>query len=70
MAESEDLRRGETVAVEFPLYIVRRLRPAAAQRNTTVPRLINDLIEAVAADGLTAAVLDDVPRTPRYRPRA
>jgi hypothetical protein len=35
------------------------LRPAARQRDTTVPRLIADVIEAVAADGLVTAVLDD-----------
>jgi hypothetical protein len=49
----------DTVTVEISIGAIRALRPAARQRDTTVARLINDLVEVVAADGLVSAVLDD-----------
>jgi hypothetical protein len=49
----------DTVTVEISISAIRALRPAARQRDTTVHRLINDLVEVVAADNLVAAVLDD-----------
>ena len=49
----------DSVTVEVPIAVIRALRPAARQRDTTVPRLIVDLVEVVAADDLFAALLDD-----------
>jgi hypothetical protein len=45
----------DTVPVSIPLAVVRALRPAARVRDTTVPRLIADLVEVVAADDLVTA---------------
>jgi hypothetical protein len=39
--------------------VVKRLRPEAAARETTVPRLISNLLNVIAADKLTTAILDD-----------
>lgn len=47
----------DNVAIDHDLLL--RLRPAAAARSTTVPRLIRDLLTAIANDSLTNAVLDD-----------
>jgi hypothetical protein len=49
----------ETVAIMISLSVVRRLRTAAAARDTTVPRLVRDLLEMTARDGLVTAILDD-----------
>jgi hypothetical protein len=49
----------DTIAVEVPIAVIRALRPAARVRDVPVPRLICDLLEAVAADDLFAALLDD-----------
>ncbi len=35
------------------------LRLEAAKRETTIPRLILAMLERIASDGLTAAILDD-----------
>jgi hypothetical protein len=51
--------KADTVSIEIPLAAVRALRPAARARDISVPRLISDLIETVANDGLVTAVLDD-----------
>jgi hypothetical protein len=59
MVEQRTRDTPDTVAVPIPLAAIRALRPAARLRDTTVPRLIADVIEAVAADGLVGAVLDD-----------
>jgi hypothetical protein len=48
----------DIVEVAIPLAVVRALRPAAARRDTTVPRLISDLVEVVSRDNLVSAVLD------------
>jgi hypothetical protein len=50
------------VAVELNRDLLMRLRPAAAHRNTTVPQLVRDLLEVVAADRLVDAILDDEAR--------
>jgi hypothetical protein len=47
------------VAVEFDRATLQQLRPEAARRNTSVPQLVRDVIEAVATDKLVGAVLDD-----------
>jgi hypothetical protein len=46
-----------TTTVEIDHYLIVRLRGQAAKRNTSVPRLIADIVKAVATDGLTTAVL-------------
>jgi hypothetical protein len=48
--------RTEAVAIDRALILA--LRPEAARRDTTVPRLINDLLDVIANDGLVGAVLD------------
>lgn len=49
--------------VELPLEhaLLSRFRRDAAIRQTTVPRLINDILTTIADDGLTNAVLADRP---------
>jgi hypothetical protein len=49
----------DTVTVEISIAVIRALRPQAARRDVSVQRLISDVIEVVAADGLVSAVLDD-----------
>ena len=49
--------RPMTTTVEIDHYLIVRLRGQAAKRNTSVPRLIADIVKAVATDGLTTAVL-------------
>lgn len=44
--------------VALPPELVDRLEPAAEARGITAHRLIRELIEAIAADDLVAAVLD------------
>jgi hypothetical protein len=47
-----------TDAVEIDHALILALRQEAARRGTTVPRLIHDLLNAIAEDKLTAAILD------------
>ena len=48
------------VALDHALVV--RLRPEAARRDVPVARLIHDLLDTIARDGLTTAVLDaDIP---------
>jgi hypothetical protein len=47
------------MAVEIDRALARALRPEAARRETTVPRLIVALLETIARERLTDAVLDD-----------
>jgi hypothetical protein len=47
-----------TAAIEVDRALILALRPEAARRGTTVPRLINDLLDVIAADKLTGAILD------------
>jgi hypothetical protein len=48
------------LAVEIDRALARALRPEAARRETTVPRLIADLLTVMADEpSLIAAVLDD-----------
>jgi hypothetical protein len=37
------------------------MRPEAAKRETTVPPPIRDVLNVIAADKLTTAILDDLP---------
>jgi hypothetical protein len=50
-----------TTAIEFDTALVRAFRPAAIARGTTAPRLIREILETVAADRLTDAIMDDLP---------
>jgi hypothetical protein len=50
-----------TTAIELEHDLVVRFRVEAAKRETTVPQLIRDLLDVIAADGLTTAILDDAP---------
>ena len=45
--------------VEIQHEVVVRLRPAAASRSMPVQSLIRELLDIIAHDGLTTAVLDD-----------
>jgi hypothetical protein len=47
--------------IEIEHEIVVRFRSEAAKREKTVPQLIRNLLDVIAADGLTAAILDDAP---------
>ena len=57
MVRPRDLCHPPTV-VEVDHALVVRLRPEAARRDMPVVRLIHDLLDTIARDGLTAAVLD------------
>jgi hypothetical protein len=54
-------------AIEFEHDLVVRFRVEAARREMTVPQLIRDLLDVIAADGLTTAILDDGTEQPRQR---
>jgi hypothetical protein len=47
------------LAVEIDRDLIRALRPEAASRAISVPRLIREILETVATDKLVGAVLDD-----------
>jgi hypothetical protein len=47
-----------TAAIEVDRALILAPRPEAARRDTTVPRLINDLLNAITSGKLTAAILD------------
>jgi hypothetical protein len=53
----------QTVLIEIDREIVRRLRPAAVARGTTVVEIAREVLEVVASDRLVDAVLDDGPAT-------
>ena len=48
----------DRTAIEIDPALILALRPEAARRDTTVPRLIHDLLDAIAEDKLTTAILD------------
>jgi hypothetical protein len=48
-----------TTAIELDHDLVVRFRVEAAKRDTTVPQLIRDLLDVIAVDELTGAILDD-----------
>jgi hypothetical protein len=48
-----------TTAIELDHDLVVRFRAEAAKRETTVPQLIRDLLDVIATDRLTTAILDD-----------
>jgi hypothetical protein len=50
------------VAIEVEHAVVVRLRREAARRDMPVKVLIRDLLDVIAADQLTGAILDDGPR--------
>lgn len=55
--------RGEGVRTRpmpVPLDVIEGLQPAARERGISVPELIQRLLETISADGMVAAVLDDV----------
>ena len=51
-------RRRITISVEIDYAVVLAFRKEAAKRDMTVARLVHDLLEAIADDNLTGAVLD------------
>jgi hypothetical protein len=48
-----------TTPIDIDRDLVVALRPEAAKRSTTVPRLINHLLAVTVEDQLTRAILDD-----------
>jgi hypothetical protein len=46
-------------AIELDRDLVVQFRAEAAKRETTVPQLIREMLNVIAADGLTTAILDD-----------
>ena len=51
--------RSPTIMVEVGREVIVDLRPEAARRDVSVPRLINDPLDTIVADQLTTAILDD-----------
>ena len=51
--------RMSKITDHFDQSVVLRLRPHAAVRDVSVERLIKQLVETIAADGMVGAVLDD-----------
>jgi hypothetical protein len=47
-----------TDAIKSDHALILAFRPEAARRGTTVPRLIHDLLDIIAADKPTGAILD------------
>ena len=50
-----------TIPIEIEHSTITRFRQEAARRDVPVVRLVHDLLNVVAADGLVTAVLDDDP---------
>jgi hypothetical protein len=48
-----------TTTIELQHDLVVRLRSEAANRQTSVTRLVHDLLEIIMTDKLTAAILDN-----------
>jgi hypothetical protein len=51
--------RPAVVTIEVEHAVVARLRVEAARREVPVKSLIRDLLDVIAADQLTGAILDD-----------
>jgi hypothetical protein len=49
----------QTTTIELQHELVVRLRSEAASRQMSVVRPVHDLLEVIATDKLTAAILDD-----------
>jgi hypothetical protein len=47
------------IEIELAGDSIIHFRREAMRRDTSVARLVHDLIDAIAADGLTTAILDD-----------
>jgi hypothetical protein len=61
MADDHGRRKGPgpmVVTIELDAGLVTALRPEAARRGVTVPRLARDLLDTIATDRLVRAVLD------------
>jgi hypothetical protein len=60
--------------VDLPRDLATALRPAAVQRDWSIARLVLELLEVLATDGIVDAVLDDGirarPKRRAGRPRA
>lgn len=56
--------------IELDPDIVARFRTEAAKRETTVPHLVRELLEVIAVDKLTSAILDDGVAAPVELPGA
>jgi hypothetical protein len=50
-----------TTAIELDHDLVVQFRGEAARRDCTVPQLVRHLLDVIAADRLTTAILDDAP---------
>jgi hypothetical protein len=48
-----------TTAIEIKDTVIRALRPEAARRDLSVNRLVRSLLDIIASDKLTTAVLGD-----------
>jgi hypothetical protein len=56
--EPDLVKADPPTAIEVNHVLVVRLRPEAPRHDVPVVRLINDLLDTIVRDGLTAAVLD------------
>ena len=59
MTKPNYLASNEMIPVDLDAVVIRQLRPFAAARDVTVPRLIGDLLETTIRDELVSAILDD-----------
>jgi hypothetical protein len=55
----DDRTASTTIPLLIDRDIVVRLRPAAIKRDLSVVRLVEELLDVIASDGLVGAVLDD-----------
>jgi hypothetical protein len=63
---SSDARHQTTIVeLEIEHAIVVCFRREAQRRDVPVTRLLHDLLDVIAAEQLTTAILDDGPRRPR-----
>ena len=52
-------RQTTTIAVEIEHHVIVHIRREAQRRDVSVARLLHDLLDAIVADQLTTAILDD-----------
>ena len=57
--DEQDFASAKIVTFEIDRSILNKLRPAAAARGTSVNRLVRQLLDVIANDKLTGAILDD-----------
>ena len=67
MRAGTEPQKPPALSVELEHGLVAAFRPEARRRDVSVGRLVLDLLDTIAADGLVTAVLDDNPHPPPAR---